>query len=76
MRLDIYHIFLGRPWKFDKKVVLDGVKNKSLLENGENKFRSLPMKEYKWDNNNNNCYNSVSRVMMYTIKEFLKEEKW
>jgi hypothetical protein len=76
MKLDIYLIFWGRPWKFNRKVILDGLKNTSMLENYENKFRSLLMKEDKWDNNNNNCNNSVSRVMMYKIKEFLKEEKW
>ena len=32
MLVDVFHILLGRPWKYDMKVVHDGRKNTYSLE--------------------------------------------
>jgi hypothetical protein len=46
-----------------------------LLEKDGRKIRMLHIKEGKGNNNNNNNYNSGRRVMLCSVKEFLKEER-
>jgi len=60
-----FHLLLGRLWQFDRNAIHDGKKNTILLEKGRRRFRLLPMKDDKWDNNI-----GTSKVMLC-----LKEEK-
>ena len=42
--MDVCHIHLGRPWKYDRNVVHDGRKNTYSLEKDGNKHTLLPLK--------------------------------
>jgi hypothetical protein len=44
--MDVYHILLGRLWKFDRKFIHDGRKNTYTLENNGRTHMLLPI-EYK-----------------------------
>ena len=37
------HILLGRPWKFDKKEIHNGLTNEITLTNGRKKFKLVPL---------------------------------
>ena len=37
------HVFLGRPWQYDSKVVHDCVKNVFTIEKGGRKHSSIPL---------------------------------
>ena len=41
----VFHILLGRPWKYDRKVVHDGRKNTYSLEKDGRKHTLLPLKD-------------------------------
>ena len=43
MPMDVCHVLLGRPWKFDRNVVVDGRRNTYTFEKHGNKIHS-----YHW----------------------------
>ena len=43
--MDVYHILLGRPWQFDKKVIHDGRNNTYTLENNGRTHMLLPIED-------------------------------
>eukprot|EP00253_Pinus_taeda_P002204 PITA_02204 len=44
MPMDVCHILLGRPWKFDRNAIHDGRRNTCTLEKYGNKHTLLPLK--------------------------------
>lgn len=42
--MDVCHILLGRPWKFDQKAVHDGRRNTYTIEKDGTKHTLLPLK--------------------------------
>jgi len=44
MSIDVCHILLGRPWKFDRNAIHDGRINTYTLEKDGNKHTLLPLK--------------------------------
>jgi hypothetical protein len=67
--MDVYHILLGRPWKFDIKVILDGRKNTYTLENNGRKHMLLPIE----DKEQKREYSSS--ILLMSWKELLNEVK-
>jgi hypothetical protein len=67
--MDFCHLFLGRPWKYEKNVVHDGRKNTyTLEENGRSHmFLSIKDKEVKIETRNT--------VLLMSGKELLNEVK-
>jgi hypothetical protein len=67
--MDVYHILLGRPWQFDKKVIHDGRKNTYTLEKNGRTHILLPIedKEQKRE--------SSSSILLMSGKEPLNEVK-
>jgi hypothetical protein len=67
--MDVCHILLGRPWKFDRKVIHDGRKNTYTLEKNGRTHMLLPIegKEKKTE--------SSSSILLMTGKELLNEVK-
>jgi hypothetical protein len=67
--MDVCHILLGRPWKFDKKVIHDGRKNTYTLEKNGRTHMLLPIedKEKKRE--------ASSSILLMTGKELLNEVK-
>ena len=45
--MDVCHIFLERPWKFDKNIIHDGRKNTYTLENNGRTHMLLPIEVKK-----------------------------
>ena len=45
MPMDVCHILLGRPWKYDKKVVHDGRKNTYSLEKYGKRHTLSPLED-------------------------------
>lgn len=45
MSMDVCHVLLGRPWKFDWKAIHDGRRNTYTLEKDGNKRTLLPLKD-------------------------------
>jgi hypothetical protein len=45
--MDIYHLLLGRPWKYDKNFVHDGRNNTYTLEKNGRMHMLLPIKDDK-----------------------------
>ena len=45
MPMDLYHVFLGRPCKFDKKSIYDGKRNTYTIEKDGKKHTLLPLKD-------------------------------
>jgi hypothetical protein len=45
--MDVCHVLLGRPWKFDINVIYDGRKNTYTLEKNGRTHMSLPIEEKK-----------------------------
>jgi hypothetical protein len=43
--MDVYHILLGRPWKFDRKFIHDGRKNTYTIENNGRTHMLLPIED-------------------------------
>jgi hypothetical protein len=43
----VYHNLLGRPWKYDKNVIHDGIKNIYTLENNGRTHMLLPIEDKK-----------------------------
>jgi hypothetical protein len=43
--MDVCHVPLGRPWKYDRNVIHDGNKNTFTLENNGYKHMFLPIED-------------------------------
>jgi hypothetical protein len=67
--MDVCHILLGRPWKFDIKVIHDGRKNNYTLEKNGRTDMLLPIedKEQKREDS--------SSILLMSGKELLNEVK-
>jgi hypothetical protein len=67
--MDVCHILLGRPWKYDRKVIHDGRKNTYTLEKNGRTHMLLPIedKEKKREDG--------SSILLMSGKELLKEVK-
>jgi hypothetical protein len=44
MPMDVFHILLGKPWKYDMKEIHDGRSNISTFEKDGDKHTLLPLK--------------------------------
>jgi hypothetical protein len=69
IHMDVYHILLGRRWKFDKKIIHDGRKNTCTLENNGRThiFLRIEDKEKKRE--------ASSSILLMSGKELLNEVK-
>ncbi|XP_059069807.1 uncharacterized protein LOC131859776 [Cryptomeria japonica] len=67
--MDVFHIFLGRPWQYDKKVIRDGKHNTYTFEKDGKKHILTPLKEEKV------VAKPSSNVMLMGGKEFLHQMK-
>ena len=67
--MDVCHIFLGRPWKFDRNVIHDGRKNTYTFEKNGRTHMLLPIEEKKVKAEAN-----IS-ILLMSRKELLKEVK-
>jgi hypothetical protein len=67
--MDVCHIFLGRPWQFDKNVIHDGRKNTYTLEKNGRTHMLLPIDE------KNVKQESNTSILLMSGKEILKEVK-
>jgi hypothetical protein len=67
--MDVCHLFLGRPWQYDRNVIHDGRKNTYTLEkNGKtHMLLSIKNQEVKTEMSNT--------VLLMSGKELLKEVK-
>jgi hypothetical protein len=45
--MDVCHVFLGRPWQFDRNVIHDGRKNTYTLEKNGRTHMLFPIEEKK-----------------------------
>jgi hypothetical protein len=67
--MDVCHIFLGRPWKFEKNVIHDGRKNTYTLEKSGRTHMLLPIEEKKVKEE------ADTSIILMSRKELLKEVK-
>jgi hypothetical protein len=54
--MDVCHLLLGRPWKYDRNVVHDGRKNTYTLEKNGRMHMLLPIKDKEVKPEMNNTY--------------------
>jgi len=45
--MDVCHVLLGRPWKFDRNIIHDGRKNTYTLEKNGGTHMLLPIEDKK-----------------------------
>jgi hypothetical protein len=67
--MDVCHIFLGRPWQFNRNVIHDGRKNNYTLEKNGRIHILLPIEDKKDKEEVN------TRILLMSGKELLKEIK-
>jgi hypothetical protein len=67
--MDVCHILLGIPWKFDRNVIHDGRKNTYTLEKNGRKHMLLPIEEKKVKEEVN------TSIYLMSGKKLLKEVK-
>jgi hypothetical protein len=67
--MDVCHIFLGRPWKFDRNFIHDGRKNTYTLEKNGRTHMLLPMK------NKEPKKEASSSILLMSGKELVKKEQ-
>jgi hypothetical protein len=67
--MDVCHLLLGRPWKYDKNVIHDGRKNTYTLEKNGRTHMLLPIKDKETKPEVSNT------VLLMSGKELLKEVK-
>jgi hypothetical protein len=67
--MDVCHILLGIPWKFDRNTIHDGRKNTYTLEKNGRTHMLLPIEENKVKEEAN------TRILLMSRKELLKEVK-
>eukprot|EP00253_Pinus_taeda_P023280 PITA_23280 len=68
MPMDVCHILLGRPWKYDKKVTHDGVLNCYKFEKDGVKHTLVPIREEK-----EAVEVTEPKAMLMNGKQFLKQ---
>jgi hypothetical protein len=66
--MDVCHILLGRPWKYDRKVIHDGRKNTYTLEKNGRTHMLLPIVDKE-------KAEASSSILLMSGKELLKEVK-
>jgi hypothetical protein len=67
--MDVCHILLGTPWKFNSKLIHDGSKNTYILEKNGRTHMLLPIVEKKEKEEYS------IRIILMSGKELLKEIK-
>jgi hypothetical protein len=67
--MDVFHLLLGRPWKYDKNIVHDGRKNTYTLEKNGRTHMLLPIKDKEVKTEMRNI------VLLMSGKELLDEVK-
>jgi hypothetical protein len=67
--MNVYHLLLGRPWKYDRNVVHDGRKNMYTLEKNGIILMFLPIKDKEAKQEANNT------ILLMSGKEILDEVK-
>jgi hypothetical protein len=67
--MDVCHIFLGRPWKYDKNVIHDGRNNTYTLEKNGWTHMLLPIEDKKVKEKASNT------IILMSGKELLREVK-
>jgi hypothetical protein len=67
--MDVCHIFLGRPWQFDRNAIHYGRKNTYTLEKNGRTHMLLPIEEKKVKEE------SKTSILLMSGKELLKEVK-
>jgi hypothetical protein len=67
--MDVYHIFLGRPWHYDRNVIHDGRNNTYTLEKNGKMHMLLPIKDKKAKEEARNT------ILIMSGKELLDEFK-
>jgi hypothetical protein len=65
--MDVYHILLGRPWKYDINVIHDGRKNNYTLEKNGRTHMLLPIEDNKVKEETSNT------ILLMSEKELLDE---
>jgi hypothetical protein len=69
MHMDVFHVLLGRPWKYDRNVIHDGRKNTYTLEKNGCKYMLFPIE------NKGVKEESSPSILLMSGKELLKEVK-
>jgi hypothetical protein len=67
--MDVCHVLLGRPWKYDRNVIHDGRKNTYTLEKNGRTHMLLPIEEKKVKEEAN------TSILLMSGKELLSEVK-
>jgi hypothetical protein len=67
--MDVCHVLLGRPWKYDINVIHDGRKNTYTLENNGCRHMLLPLEDKGVKEE------ASSSILLMSGKELLKEEE-
>jgi hypothetical protein len=67
--MDVCHILLGRPWKFNRNVIHDGSKNTYTLEKNGRTHMLLPIEEKKVKEE------AITSILLMSGKELLREVK-
>jgi hypothetical protein len=67
--MDVCHVLLGRPWKFDRNVIHDERKNTYTLEKNGRTHMLLPIEENKVKEEAN------TSILLMSGKELLSEVK-
>jgi hypothetical protein len=67
--IDVCHLLLGRPWKYDRNVIHDGRKNTYTLEKNGRTHMLLPIKDKEVKSEVRNT------ILLMSGKELLKEVK-
>jgi len=65
--MDVFHILIGRPWKFDNKVTHDGRSNCHSFEQNGIKHVLHPLQE------GSTTRQSAPKVLMLSGKEYLQQ---
>jgi hypothetical protein len=65
--MDVYHILLGRPWKYDINVIHDGIKNTYTLEKNGRTHMLMPIEDKKVKEETSNT------IVLMSGKELLDE---
>jgi hypothetical protein len=66
--MDVCHILLRRPWKYDRKVIHDGRKNTYTLEKNGREHMLLPIVDKEKEE-------ASSSILLMSGKDLLKEVK-
>jgi hypothetical protein len=67
--MDVCHVLLGRPWKYDINVIHDGRNNTYTLENNGRTHMLLQIEEKKVKEE------SITSILIMSGKELLSEVK-